>query len=60
MERIKNFFQDEAGATAVEYALLVAFIALVITAGVTVFADALNTWFNTVGGNIGTWNKAAK
>ena len=30
MERIKNFFKDESGASAVEYGLLVSWIALVI------------------------------
>ena len=29
MERIKNFFKDESGASAVEYGLLVALIAVV-------------------------------
>ena len=33
MERIKNFFNDESGAAAVEYGLLVALIACVIIAG---------------------------
>ena len=28
MERIKNFFKDESGASAVEYGLLVALIAV--------------------------------
>ncbi len=32
MERIKNFFNDESGAAAVEYGLLVALIAVVIVA----------------------------
>ncbi len=32
MERIKNFFKDESGASAVEYGLLVALIAVVIIA----------------------------
>ena len=30
MERIKNFFKDESGASAVEYGLLVSLIAVVI------------------------------
>ena len=32
---IKNFFKDESGASAVEYGLLITFIALVIIAAVT-------------------------
>ena len=35
MERIKNFFKDESGATAVEYGLMVALIVVVIIAGMT-------------------------
>ena len=35
MERIKNFFKDESGASAVEYGLLVALIAVVIITAVT-------------------------
>ena len=35
MERIKNFFKDESGASAVEYGLLVSLIAVVIIIAVT-------------------------
>ena len=45
MERIKNFFQDESGASAVEYGLLVSLIAVVIIAAVTALGGALNTKF---------------
>ena len=34
MERIKNFFKDESGASAVEYGLLVSLIAVVIVLAV--------------------------
>jgi pilus assembly protein Flp/PilA len=47
---------DEAkdrGATATEYAMLVAFIAIVITAGVGVFGTALSNWFDGLGNKIG-------
>ena len=39
MERIKNFFKDESGASAVEYGLLVALIAVVIIGAVTASGD---------------------
>lgn len=39
---------EERGATATEYALIVAGIALVVLAGVTAFGGALNTWWNTL------------
>jgi pilus assembly protein Flp/PilA len=45
MERIKNFFKDESGASAVEYGLLVALIAVVIITAVTNLGTALETKF---------------
>jgi pilus assembly protein Flp/PilA len=48
MERIKNFFNDESGATAVEYGLMVALIAVVITAAVTLLGGSLKTKFEAV------------
>jgi pilus assembly protein Flp/PilA len=53
MERIKNFFNDESGASAVEYGLLVALIAVVITAGVTLLGTNLADKFDTVAGSVG-------
>jgi pilus assembly protein Flp/PilA len=54
MERIKNFFKDESGASAVEYGLLVALIAVVIIAAVTTLGTNLSAKFqeaaNTIGG----------
>jgi pilus assembly protein Flp/PilA len=46
MERIKNFFKDESGATAVEYGLMVALIAVVIVAAVTALGTSVNSKFN--------------
>jgi pilus assembly protein Flp/PilA len=49
VEKIRNFFKDESGASAVEYGLLVALIACVIIGAVT-----------TLGGNLsGTFQQAA-
>jgi len=42
MKAIKNFFMDEAGASAVEYALMVAVIAVALLAGVSNFYTALS------------------
>jgi len=39
---------DDSGATALEYAVLVAFIAIVIIAGVTLFGKALSDYFATL------------
>jgi pilus assembly protein Flp/PilA len=42
---IKNFFQDDAGASAVEYGLLVAWIAVVIVSSVGVFGGLVDRLF---------------
>jgi Flp pilus assembly pilin Flp len=45
MDQIIKFFCDESGASAVEYAFLLAFIAVAIAASVTTFANALQGLF---------------
>ncbi len=45
MQKLINFFKDEEGATAVEYALMVALIAGVIAAAVTTLGGRVNTTF---------------
>ena len=47
--------KNEKGATATEYSLLVAFIALAIILGVTAFGDALNKWFDDLSKTVGGW-----
>ncbi|PXF58550.1 MAG: Flp family type IVb pilin [Deltaproteobacteria bacterium] len=39
MDKIKSFFKDEEGASAVEYALLVSLIAVVIIAAVRTLGE---------------------
>ena len=51
--RATDVRDSERGATATEYALLVAFIALVIVGGVTIFGNQLNSFFNSLGQNLG-------
>ena len=46
---------EEKGATATEYALLVAFIAFAIILGVTAFGTALSTYFQTLSATVGGW-----
>ena len=46
MERIKNFFNDESGASAVEYGLLVALIAVVIIGAVTAVGTSVKGKLN--------------
>ena len=47
---------EEKGATATEYGLLVGLIALIIVVGVGFFGDALNTFFQGLGGTVANWD----
>ena len=48
MQAIKNFINDEAGVTAIEYGLIAALIALVIIAGTTTLGTNLNQLFTNI------------
>ena len=52
MEKLRNFFKDECGATMVEYGLMVALIAVVCILAVTTLGTNLNAIFNTVAGDV--------
>jgi len=53
---LMNFFKrlgsDEAGATAIEYGLIAALIAVAIIAGATSVGTSLGTTFTTVAGKL--------
>ena len=49
---IHRFRTDERGASAVEYTMLVVFIALAIAAGAQTFGSDLSTWFSSTGASI--------
>jgi pilus assembly protein Flp/PilA len=49
---VLNFLADEAGATAIEYGLIAALIAVVIITGVTAVGTQLSTVFTNVSGNL--------
>ena len=51
---LKRFFLDEAGASAVEYGLLVALIAVVIMTAVSTLGTNLSTKFSSVATSIGS------
>jgi pilus assembly protein Flp/PilA len=55
---INRFRTDERGASAVEYTMLVVFIALAIAAGAQTFGTDLSNWFSTTGGSISGLNTA--
>jgi pilus assembly protein Flp/PilA len=54
MERIKRFFKDESGASAVEYGLLVALIAVVIVGAVTALGTSISSTFQGAATTIGS------
>ena len=53
MEKIRNFFKDESGASAVEYGLLVALIAVAIIGSVTLLGQSLSDKFAAVSTAVG-------
>ena len=48
MKHLKMLMQDEEGASAVEYALLIALIAAVIIGAVQILGGTLNTVFGNM------------
>ncbi|WP_442785972.1 Flp family type IVb pilin [Methylobacterium sp. C25] len=51
---MKRFVADESGATAIEYGLIAALIAIAIIAAVKGVATSLNTTFGTIATKITT------
>ncbi|HEY0302240.1 MAG TPA: Flp family type IVb pilin [Rhizomicrobium sp.] len=49
---IKTFIRDESGATAIEYGLIAALIAVVIIGAVTIVGTSLSGTFATISGSI--------
>jgi len=49
---VTRFVKDESGATAIEYGLIVALIAVVIITAVTTIGTNLKTAFTTVSTNL--------
>lgn len=53
----EDFRQNrDEGATATEYGLLVTFIAFGIVIAVTLFGEALGTFFGRLTTEVGSWN----
>jgi len=49
---VKNFRSSESGATAIEYGLIAALIAVVVIGAITAIGTSLNTKFNSVANNL--------
>jgi pilus assembly protein Flp/PilA len=52
MHILKQFLNDESGATAIEYGLIAALIAVVIITGITAVGTQLSTTFTNISGNL--------
>ncbi len=48
MDRLRKFFREEDGATAIEYALVASLIALAIMGAVTLFATNTVAMFTNI------------
>lgn len=60
MKRLLNaFLKDESGATAIEYGLIVALIAVVIAGVVTGLGGNLKTTFENAGNKVSAANSAS-
>ena len=52
MALLKKLFADDSGATAIEYGLIAALIAVAIITAATTVGNNLSTTFNTVAGDL--------
>ncbi|HAU21408.1 MAG TPA: Flp family type IVb pilin [Erythrobacter sp.] len=59
MTFFKKMLKDEQGATAIEYGLIAALIAIAAITAMTSLGQELSTTFSTVGGELATANAAA-
>ena len=53
MEKIRNFWVDESGATAVEYGIIIALIAGAIILALTALGTNLTGLFTRMGATVG-------
>ena len=51
---MKRFAQDESGATAIEYGLIAALIAVVVITAVTSLGTNLSSKFNSIATKVGS------
>lgn len=52
LEMLKDVLKNEQGQDLIEYALLVAFVAFAVTAGMTSLAGSINSAFTTIGSDL--------
>jgi len=49
---VNHFVRDESGATAIEYGLIAALIAVVIIAALTLLGTAISSKFDTIANSV--------
>jgi pilus assembly protein Flp/PilA len=54
MKNVMKFLKNKSGATAIEYGLIAALIAVAVIGGVTALGENANTTFTTVAGKMAT------
>jgi pilus assembly protein Flp/PilA len=47
VQKLSTYFADESGASAAEYALILALVAIVIIGGLTILGTTINTVLST-------------
>ena len=52
MKFVRRFLSDKAGATAMEYGLMISLLALVIVGAVSLVGSHLSSSFNTLGNQL--------
>ncbi|SDG60847.1 Flp family type IVb pilin [Pelagibacterium luteolum] len=52
MNLFKNFAKDESGATAIEYGLIAALMAVVVIAAISIIGPALETNFTNIAADL--------
>ena len=52
MNMMKLFVEDESGATAIEYGLIAALIAVVIVGALSTIGTSLRSSFNSIGSSL--------
>ncbi|WP_295631499.1 Flp family type IVb pilin [Novosphingobium sp.] len=59
MRLIENLLRDEAGATAIEYGLLAAFVGVALVTAMQSLGNSLTNTYNTVGSKMNSANTTA-
>ena len=52
MDKLMQYLSDESGASAAEYALILALVAIVIIGGLTILGTTINVVLNTMAADI--------